>query len=244
MSKIKVAVAGLVLGAGMVSGQALAATTGTVAATSEYMFRGIESSQGAAIQGSLTYNHGNGLYVGGWASNTAPVTTHATNELDVYAGYAMDLSNGIKLDLGAIYYAYTEDEETPTGVDADYPELFVGLSFGGLSGKVFYADEFLGDAGDAKASAAGLDTEAIYVTLSYALAVREGVDLTFQVGHSSGDGVEAVLGDEVLDYSVALSKNVGNGMSANFAVVGTDLESATFEDEPKVVVSFSKNFDL
>ncbi|MGH8530696.1 MAG: TorF family putative porin [Nevskiales bacterium] len=277
MRDAKRIVAGLLLGAGgLACGQAFADTTGTVAATSEYLFRGVEQENGAAVQGSLTWNNPGGFYVGAWASNAAIA---GGNELDIYGGWTTELGNGLSLDLGVIYYLYSEAEETPGSNSLDYPEVYAGLSFGGLSGKVFYAADIndeASEAGTCQANLAALgfvgascnnDQEGIYATLSYALTVKEGLDLTFQVGHSTGDGVENLMAagfytgsgpgnlnagddDSYTDYSITLSKDLGNGMGASFAFVDTDLEAVdgtgntVFEDDGKFVVSFSKEFAL
>lgn len=254
MHDVKKLVAGLMLGVGVLAAsQAFAETTGTVAATSEYLFRGIEQENGAAVQGSLTWNNPSGFYLGAWASNAALA---GGNELDLYGGWTAEMGNGLSWDLGVIYYLYSEAEEVDPSISIDYPEVYVGLSFGGLSGKVFYADKFLDEASECPAPCNG-DQEGIYVTLSYALAIKEGLDLTFQIGHSTGDGVENVLllagadDDSYTDYSITLSKDLGNGMGASFAVVDTDLEGTvsavpliTFEDDPKFVISISKEFTL
>lgn len=257
-------VAGLMLGAGTLAcGQALAEVTGTVAVTSEYLFRGIEQEGGAAVQGSLTWGNPSGFYAGAWASNAANA---GGNELDLYGGWTAEMGNGLSWDLGVIYYLYSEAEELDGSISIDYPEVYAGLSFGGLSGKVFYADNLRDElsegntclANTAPGTVCNNDQEGIYVTLSYALTVKEGLDLTFQIGRSTGDGVENVLAvigaddDSYTDYSVTLSKDLGNGMGVSFAVVDTDLNVAVpvaapvvgIEDDPKFVVSFSKEFSI
>lgn len=273
MREVKMIVAGLMLGVGaLVSAQAFAEITGTVAATSEYLFRGVEQEDGAAVQGSLTWNNASGFYAGAWASNAAIA---GGNELDLYGGWTLEMGNGLSLDLGVIYYMYSEAEQTSGTLGIDYLEGYVGLAFGGFSGKVFYADKINDEASENGNCVASLiakgvlvpscnkDQEAIYATLSYALTVKEGLDLTFQVGHSTGDGVENLaasgaftggtnIGDDdsYTDYSITLSKDLGNGMGASFAYVDTDLEaidntgSTVFEDDGKFVVSFSKEFAL
>lgn len=266
-------VAGLMLGASALAcGQAFADTTGTVAVTSEYLFRGVERENGAAVQGSLTWGNPSGFYAGAWASNAAIA---GGNELDLYGGWTVEMGNGLSWDFGVIYYLYTEAEETPGSNSIDYPEVYAGVSFGGLSGKVFYAADINDEASEAGTCQAALtalgivaprcngDQEGIYLTASYALTVKEGLDLTFQIGHSTGDGVENLMAagfytgtgtigddDTYTDYSVTLSKDLGNGMGASFAFVDTDLEAVdgagntVFEDDGKFVVSFSKEFAL
>src|SRR5687767_12579042 len=57
--------------------------TGNVGATSDYMFRGVDQTGGAAVQGGVDYTFDFGLYTGLWVSNS---TSGGGNEADVYAG--------------------------------------------------------------------------------------------------------------------------------------------------------------
>ena len=87
--------------------------TGTLAATSEYMFRGIESSEGAAVQGSLNYAHETGFYASVWGSNVDE--TLGSTEVDVYGGWTGDVG-GVTVDVGAIQYLFPETNENATTV--------------------------------------------------------------------------------------------------------------------------------
>lgn len=236
MSKVKTAVAGVLVGAGaLASGQAMADVSGSLNLTSEYMFRGIESSGGAAVQGSLDWSSPVGVYAGVWASNTSPIFDG--NELDVYVGWAGDLGNGLGVDVGLVYYAFPEQDEV--NADVDYAEIYGGLSLGGLSGSIYYTDDYF-----------GTDDDGVYYTLAYSHGLSDTVDLTGQIGFSDGDGVEAFIGDEYLDWSITLSKDLGNGWGASFGYVQTDLDdvngglAGAQDDDPKFVVSASKEFTL
>lgn len=250
MNTMKKAVTGLMLGAGaLASGQALAAVNGSVAATSDYMFRGLDASSGAAVQGSLTWNNPTGFYAGGWASNVTggPVIPVGGNEFDAYMGWSTNLSNGVNVDVGAIYYYFSEhDQAGGTNNNPSYPEVYVGASFAGLSAKIFYANEYFGDA----SKVGNKDQDSLYTTVKYAYNIAQGLDLAGQVGYSTGNGIENLLAnaggndDNYWDYSVTLTKNIGDGMAASFAVVDTNIKVAGFEDKPKAVVSFSKAFNL
>ncbi|MGB1580801.1 MAG: TorF family putative porin [Nevskiales bacterium] len=241
MSKVKTAVAGVLVGAGaLASGQAMADVSGSLNITSEYMFRGIDSSGGAAVQGSLDWAAPSGIYAGVWASNTSPIFDGT--EFDVYAGWAGEFGNGVGLDIGLVYYGFPEQDEVEevfinggqldtrsANVDIDYVEGYVGLSLGGLSGSIYYAQDYF-----------GTDEEGIYYTVAYSHGVSETVDLSFQIGFSQGDGVEAFIGDEYTDWSITLSKDLGEGWGAGFGYVHTDLD----DDDAKFVVSASKEFSL
>lgn len=274
---MKALVAGSALGAAILAGPAMAATTGTVAVTSEYMFRGIVSEGGAAVQGSLDWSD-SGFYAGAWASNSNPsnafnyapgvsqTTTGGGNELDLYGGYKFTPMEGVGVDLGAIYYLFTEDEqvEAPGTVfedtGLDYFEVYGGFTVGGFGAKLYYADNYFNVEDNtiviSTVPAGGPeDGEATYLTAFYDLVIEEGLNLKGQIGVSDGDGVERFLianfastDDSFVDYSLTLTKALDNGFSASFALVDTDIESnvtgSSSEDKPKFVVTLAKGFEI
>ncbi len=260
----------------LVSAQAVAETTGSLNVTSEYMWRGVESSGGAAVQGSFDWSSPTGIYAGGWVSNTAPGVNG--NELDLYAGWAGEMGQGVGVDLGLVAYIFSEDQESGkanTGVvngydgDGDFIEVYAGLSYMGLSGSLYYAPDYFGvdgsrvyggvnKQGAAITPIAKTDGEGVYLTLAYTASIKEGLDMTFQVGQSSGDGVEAFYGDEIVDWSITTSKDLGDGWGVSGAYVDSDWSVSANETKanvnggaagkaefaPKFVVSVSKEFAL
>lgn len=258
MNKMKVLMAGSALGAAMLAGTAMAEVTGTVGITSEYMFRGIVSEGGSAVQGSLDWSDASGLYVGTWASN-ANVFPAGGNELDLYGGYKFAITEGVEVDVGAIYYLFSESDEFEgvlcgTGgilpsCDSSYAEVYAGVNVGGFSGKVYYTNSFFDEFSD-DPTKAGLDGEAsTYVNLAYTFPIKEGLSLRGAVGNQSGDGADNLLGDSVTDYSLTLTKELESGFAASFALVGTDQEVKVggvtlFDDKPKFVVTLSKGFEI
>lgn len=238
MTNFKGLIAGAAVGAAaLAGGPAFAATTGTLNATSEYTFRGVDSENGAAIQGSIDWSDASGIYAGTWASNSNPV---GGTEIDVYAGWKPDLGGGFLLDLGVIYYAFPEDEEAGglPGSGFDYPEIYAGLNFGGFAAKIFYTDDYFSVGGPG-------DEEGIYYTASYTAAISDSIALTGQIGFSDGDGVEKLIGDEYTDWSVTLKKTLENGFAVSFGYVQTDIDPpGPGNDDPKFVVSLSKGFEF
>lgn len=84
---------------------------------SHYMFRGVEYSDGPALQGGIDWAHSSGFYLGTWASNLDPdaygrnraLGTKGNHlETDFYGGYAYTFQNGIGINLLGNYYAYLE----------------------------------------------------------------------------------------------------------------------------------------
>lgn len=124
--------------------------SGSAAATTNYLFRGItQTLDKPTVQASIGYDFGNGFSVGAWGSGIDFGDGKSSLETDYYANYAFDWQD-IGVTLGATYYAY------PTSTSAwnyDYFEASVALShdFGpfSLNGSVWYSPEFFGGAGNA-----------------------------------------------------------------------------------------------
>lgn len=234
--KLNRALVGCALGAAtLASPAAFAGATGNVGAFSEYMFRGVAQEGGAAVQGGLDYAHGSGLYVGTWASN---IGFAGGTEMDLYVGYA-GKAGSVGFDLGAIYYWYPEEDET----DEEYStlEFKAGATFGPVSVYYYYSDEanFFAGTGDAD--------EAGYLVGTLSLPIKEGLNVTGNIGYYHGDAVEDYFGEEnedYIDYSVGLAKTLDAGFTATFQMIDTNLEGGGVDDEPKFVVGLKKTFDL
>lgn len=229
------------------SSAAMAGATGNAGAVTEYMFRGVEQSTGAAVQGGLDYASDTGFYAGTWVSNTnfAPISftgTQVTYETDLYAGFAKKFG-AVGVDAGLMYYYYRNDTALNT------LEVYVGASFGPATIKAYYTPEYFG-----AVNARGDEEAGMYVTASAALPLSSTLTLTPQVGFSSGDGPKIFFGNnrttgrpdgEYVDYSLTLTKSLDNGFAFSFAVVGTNLDTTLFpKDEEKVVLGLKKTFDL
>ncbi|MGH8035314.1 MAG: TorF family putative porin [Nevskiales bacterium] len=223
------------------SAPALAQVSGNITAISEYMFRGVAQEGGAALQGSLDYSREDGWYSGVWGSNCSEC---GGNEIDFYGGWTGEVGRGVTLDAGVVYYLFTEDAEVSGAPDIDYPEIYLGAGYDGLSGTLYYSNKLVDELSDIP----GSDQTGFYFTADYTHALREGLELVLQVGRSWGDGVDAVLGDAYTDYSVTVVKTLDDGFSLSAAVIDTDLDAdatATTparEDDPKFVVGLSKDF--
>jgi uncharacterized protein (TIGR02001 family) len=222
----------ILVGAAAFSGSAFAAATGNVGAFSEYMFRGVEQSGGAAIQGGLDYAHDSGLYVGTWISNTdfAGYQSQITYETDVYGGYTFS-AGPVAFDVGALFYYYRDDTKTDT------IEYYAGATAYGAGLKVYYTNDYF-----------GTDEAGTYVTANYPVALSDSLSLTPQLGYSVGKGPQAFVvslfdttpDKHYLDYSLTLAKTLDNGFTFTFGLVGTDLK----DDDEKLVVGVKKSFDL
>lgn len=136
--------------------------TANVTVTSDYRFRGISQTlTKPALQGGFDYAHSSGFYVGNWNSNVdfGPGIPGANLEMDLYGGYKGEFK-GVGYDVGAIRYYY------PSTVGLDTTEVYGGLSYGPLSGKLYYtvSDGYFGFRGAAPATDAKGTT---YLDLGY-----------------------------------------------------------------------------
>ena len=76
-----------------------------VSASSNYLFRGVTQTDGAAaVQGGLDYEHASGFYAGGWGSNV-DFGDGSSYELDLYAGFSGSVEE-LGYDVGYIYWVY------------------------------------------------------------------------------------------------------------------------------------------
>ena len=237
MNKVLGAATGLVLGAGsMLSTSAMAELSGNVSAVSDYMFRGLSQSGGAAVQGGLDYASDTGLYAGTWASN---INFGGNTEQDLYVGFSTE-AGPVSLDVSALYYWYLEDEDGGATNDCDTLELGLSVGFGPVTLGAAYGDETNFFACD------GLGEAALYLSAAASFDVSEKLVLDVSIGQYSGDEIERNANalfageDTYLDYMIGLSSDLGDGLSASFQYIGTDIE----DDDPKFVVGLAKSFDL
>ncbi|NNG44819.1 hypothetical protein HJP15_18150 [Pseudoalteromonas sp. NEC-BIFX-2020_002] len=221
--KTVIAISALAL-MGTTSTTAYAEVTANVAATSNYLWRGQEQTNGdAAISGGIDYVNESGFYAGTWVSN-ASWADEMTYELDFYAGFGGDINENISYDVGYIYYAYPD---AASSADADFSEIYGSLSMGGFSfgASILATSAASGDGSDF--------SDSLYLTADYGFAIgSNGTEMALHVGHYSGD----FIGDDnIIDYGISISKDGFTlGLSDN-DIDGSDL---------KAYVAYSVDFNL
>lgn len=193
---------------GASAGSDLSANLGVV---SEFVFRGIAQSFGAALQGGLDYAPETGPYLGAWGSNTDYPTRDGEHtvrfETDVYGGYVF-APGPWRLDLGFIHYRFPDDAAINT------VELTANLAIGPSSLFVAHTREFFGS-----------DEPGSYLAATLEQPVGEQVTASASAGHSRGAGVDTVFGRSYWDYSLSLATAadaLGPGRW-RLALQGTDL---------------------
>jgi uncharacterized protein (TIGR02001 family) len=226
MIKSRIAIAGALLAAAGIANAGEFSVTPTIA--SDYDWRGVSQTNpdldgdfggGVAFQLGADYAFDNGFYVGAWGSNVDFGSSDPDLEIDLYAGYSFgDSESGIGYDVGITTYNY------PSASDANFWEIYGGISHGILSGKLWFSNDF-----------AGTDENSIYVEGNVEYPLPSMFTLLAHVGYSSGDGIDAVFGDSYFDYSVGVGYSVNN-FDLGLKYVSTDIDGY---DDDKVVLSVS-----
>ena len=186
---------------------------------SEYRYRGISQSRlDPALQGGVDYTDKSGFYVGAWGSSIKwikDVHGDASMELDLYGGYKATVGD-VTYDLGFLRYEYPSNKLSPS---ANTNEFYGALTYGVYTAKYSHAvSNLFGFAGSKNSG---------YLDLSAAFDLGNGYTLTPHVGHQTvkGAGNSAY---SYTDYALTLGKDLGNGLSATAAAIGTDAKSGSY----------------
>lgn len=225
---------------------ACAGVSGSVALTSDYIFRGIsQTNQEPALQAGIEYAADSGFYVGSWGSNinwlsdlsTPQAPISSSLELDGYAGYRGRFGEAVGFDVGALYYWYPGDY--PSGFNsADTAELYFGISAGVFSAKYSYALTDLFGYADSDGSGyldAAVNWEFVP---TWTLNVHGG----HQWIENNGDF-------EYTDWKLGVTRSFESGFAVAIAYTGSDAEETLYTNlhgnhigDDTVVLSLSKTF--
>jgi len=189
--------------------------TGNVAMVTDYRFRGVGLSGGdIAIQGGLALNTAPGFYVGTWASSMEDSPVYGEVELDLYAGWAGELSSGLGVDVGVTYYAYPSKDAGagPSDVWEGYAKLKPTLGPVSTTLAVYYSPD--------QDSLGGGDN--LYLSADAGIAIpNTPVTINGHVGYTDGFLTYTADGD-AFDYSIGASATVLGGLGIGVAYVGVD----------------------
>jgi uncharacterized protein (TIGR02001 family) len=120
-----------------------------VGASTDYVFRGVsQTDEDPQVFGGIDATIGGIGYAGIWASNV-DFGNNTKAEFDLYAGIKPTVGP-VALDLGVIYYGYTNK---PSGPDEAYVEYkaagSVPIGPASIGVAVFYSPDFFGETGHA-----------------------------------------------------------------------------------------------
>lgn len=233
--------------------------TGNVALTSDYRFRGVSLSGGdLAVQGGITVSHKSGFYASIWSSSlhssevdvdgdgVGDGSVYGDQELDLIGGWTGEVTSGLTLDAGLLYYVY------PSGKigDANYWEPYASIS-----GQVGPAKLKLGLAYDWKQKGLldnnGGKSDNLYVYGNVDVAIpNTPVTVSGHLGYT--DGVlspcyyctdSRTFNDKTgIDYSIGASMTLFGPLSASISYVGVSGVSVDSYTDDTVVGTLTASF--
>ena len=186
---------------------------------SDYRYRGISQSRlQPALQGGVDYADKSGFYVGAWGSSIKWIkdagATDGSVEIDLYGGYKGAVGD-VAYDVGYLRYEYAGNKLAGVNgaVNANTDEVYGAVTYGLFTAKYSHAVSDLFGNPNTKNS--------YYLDLGATFDLGEGYTLTPHVGRQSVKNLSAVSYN---DYALTLGKDLGNGLSASAAVIGTNAD--------------------
>jgi uncharacterized protein (TIGR02001 family) len=202
--------------------------SGNISLTTDYIWRGIsQTDEGPAIQGGLDYAHSSGLYAGAWASNVdfGP-GSDANVEVDLYAGYELELAKDTSLNLKYNRFMYPGESSLDSG------EFVASLSYQWLTLLYSYIPDMPDYTGD------GEEDATHYVEL----AAQHDLPENFSIGGSFGWHEYSDLSETEQNWSLWMGY-AWSGFDFKLAYMDTDIEDYPPADA-RAVFSVGHQFDF
>ena len=187
--------------------------TGSATVVSDYRFRGFsQTNEEATIQGGFTVAHESGLYVGTWGSG---IGFNNGSEIDVFAGFAKEVTSGLTADVGVTAYFYPGAADTT--IYEPYFSLTGTVGPATIKGGLAWAwggQDSLGD------------DSAIYAYTDVAVGIPETpLKLKGHLGYAKSDSFLGGRDGEVLDYSIG-AEVTWKALTLGVSYVNTDETTA------------------
>lgn len=192
---------------------------------SDYVFRGIDQttfgSSGEAFGGvDVTINQ---FYAGTWVSNTGPDFDRGY-EYDIYGGWRPSVG-GVNLDVGAIFYGYTNSPNGFVSDDFNTFELRAGATIpvgsASFSATGYWSPDF-----------AGSNENAFYGELGASYTFANHATVSAAVGHQWVDD-SFFANDGYTTWNVGVSYPVTEHITVALQYVDTDDAAETFTGLPQ-----------
>lgn len=169
----------------------------TVAWESEYVFRGVQLGD-SGFQPAVDLSYG-GAYVGLWTYQPVDSKDSISREIDVYAGYGLDLNETFSIDFGATLYYYPSVQDFIPTADKTTVEGYIGGSLSTLlNPSLYFYYDFT------------LENFTVEASLGHSFAVNENVsfDLAGAMGYVWTDaGIDYWYGQASIDLVYAFTEN-------------------------------------
>lgn len=190
-----------------------------VGVVTDYRYRGISQSRlKPAVQGGVDYADKSGFYVGAWGSSIKWIKDaggDAPIELDLYGGYKGAVGD-VAYDVGFLRYQYSGHK---LEVSPNTNEIYGAVTYGMFTAKYSHATSNLFGFADSKKSG--------YLDLSATVDLGNGLSLVPHIGRQTVKGADN-SDFSYTDYALTLGKDLGNGLSASAAVIGTNAKTGSY----------------
>jgi len=190
--------------------------SGSITVINDYRFRGnTQTNFKPAAQLGIELSHSSGLYIGNWNSNVG-WTNGTSLEMDFYGGWRKDVGQGFELDLGVYQYVYPGAD---MAVSPNTTELYIGISKGPVSFKVWYAPTNWFAYANSKNAVYFDGNASIELGRGWAVGLHAGYQLLNNVRDANGNQVVGYF-----DYKAGISKEI-SGWVLDLSVVGASTDN-------------------
>jgi uncharacterized protein (TIGR02001 family) len=204
--------------------------TGSLAATTDYVFRGYsQSDEHPAIQPGINWDSGVGLHLNAWGSNVDfNDGGEADVEVDLTAGFAGSVGD-LNYDVGGIFYWYPG---SAGALNYNYWEGYGTVSYAAgdvatLTASIYYSPDFFGGLDDAWAIQGGFSRK-----------LDEKLTFDAFVGTQM---LKATAGSDYLYWSAGLTYSFP-WFDANIRYHDTDVSVCGGQCGARAVLTLSKSF--
>ena len=199
-----------------------------VGAVSDYRYRGISQSRlNPALQGGMDYADKSGAYIGIWGStitwikdtSDGTISGKGNTEIDIYGGYKFAVGD-VAYDVGFLRYQYPGNDlqKVTDFVNANTNELYGAVTLGVVTAKYSYSTGNIFGNANSKGST--------YFDLTATFDLGGGYTLAPHLGRQDIKNGSIY---SYTDYALTLGKDLGKGLTASAAVIGTDAKTGSYK---------------
>lgn len=207
-------------------------SAGSIAVVSNYVFRGLTQTNGEpAVQAGFGWTHASGFYAGIWGSNVSwfsdlNTTTSTSLEADLYLGYKGGIGHDVTLDVGLLRYEYPGSYPglAPATVEPHTTEAYAALAWKQFTAKFSYSLDDTFGVRDSQGT--------WYADIAATFTLTDEILLGLHAGTQRYDGEFGGASNDDLysysDWSVSLSRPIGDGFSLGVTYTSTDAKDAGY----------------
>lgn len=210
----------------ILSTTAYAETDINIGAVSLYKDRGVDQENKnknvrPALQGSIEYAFDNGFYVGNW--NSTGKFGRSNVEIDLYAGYATQITENTAIDFGYVHYIY------PNQGDFNSGEMFINIQYRNLYINVL------------RGMKKGVNQKDMYYNFDYIHPLND----RWSVGFGSGLQKYGEKGiTSKIDYRAGIFYEINPKTTASFIFSGANHKSSAPHDSHNNRLIFGLNYSF